>query len=334
MRAMVLDQPAPVEQNPLRFRDISTRKPGRNELLLQVLACGVCHTDLHIVEGELPTHKLPVVPGHQIIGKVEEAGELEFQKGQRVGVPWLHTSCGRCEYCQRGEENLCENARFTGYDVDGGYAEYVTVDCRAAYPLPEGYRDDQLAPLLCGGVIGYRAYRLSGVQKGEVLGLYGFGSSAHLVLQMALWEGVEVFVMTRSPEHQRLARSLGASFSGSSENRLPCPLHAAIIFAPAGELVLRALAVLRRGGRVITAGIYSSPIPSMDYRFLYQEHKVQSVTNSTRDDVRGVLALASHAHFQVETELFPLSEANRVLQLLKTSKVRASAVLQPTEMMS
>jgi propanol-preferring alcohol dehydrogenase len=330
MMVMELERPALIELDPLVARERPIRKPLPEEILIQVSACGVCHTDLHIVEGELPPHRLPLIPGHQIVGRVSAIPESEndFKKGDLVGVPWLHTVCKKCDYCQRGQENLCNTASFTGYDVDGGYAEYVTVNREAVYHLPFGYADEELAPLLCGGVIGYRAYQAAGLRKGDVLGLFGFGSSAHLVLQMALHDGLRVYVVTRSPEHQKLAKKLGADFAGSIDDRLPRPLRAAILFAPVGDLVVKALSLMEKGGRVIHAGIYSSPLPGMDYSLIYGERVITSVTNSTRNDVKKLLEFAEKMHFHIQTETYSLSEANQVLQLLKQSRIKASAVLK------
>lgn len=330
MRAMVLEKIASIESSPLVFKEVVLRGIQRDEVLIKVSACGVCHTDLHIVEGELPPHKLPLIPGHQIVGKVVEKGERvkNLDVGQRVGVPWINQVCGRCRFCKQDMENLCENALFTGYDLDGGYAEFAVFKESAVYPLPDGYADEEFAPLLCGGVIGYRAYRKSGVRSGNLLGLFGFGSSAHLVAQMALFEGVRVFVFTRSPEHQELARELGASFVGRAEDAPPEKLDAAIIFAPVGYLVKIALEYLRPGGRVVTAGIYSTPIPEISYQLIYGERCLQSVANSTRKDVQELIEFAKKLRFRTQIELFPLEEANRALLLLKESKIRASAVLK------
>lgn len=330
MQAMVLEKIAPIESSPLVFKKVTLRDIQGDEVLIKVSACGVCHTDLHIVEGELPPHKLPLIPGHQIVGRVVEKGEeaQNLDVGQRVGVPWINQVCGECRFCKQGMENLCENALFTGYDLDGGYAEFAVFKESAVYPLPDGYTDEEFAPLLCGGVIGYRAYRKSGVKGGDLLGLFGFGSSAHLVAQMALFEGVRVFVFTRSPEHQKLAWELGASFVGRAEDAPPEKLDAAIIFAPVGYLVKVALEYLHPGGRVVTAGIYSTPIPEIPYQLIYGERCLQSVANSTRKDVQELIEFAEKLRFRTQIELFPLEEANRALLLLKESKIRASAVLK------
>lgn len=327
MRAMVLER----QGTPLVLYDLPVPEPGDKEVLVEVQACGVCHTDLHIVEGELPAHRLPLIPGHQIVGKVVQVGKdvSGIAPGDLVGTPWLFSVCGVCLFCQRGKENLCENARFTGYDVDGGYAEYFLAQKDSVYPLPQGYEVVELAPLLCGGVIGYRAYRATGLEEGDILALFGFGSSAHLVLQMARYEGHDVFVFTRSPHHKELARQLGAAFVGDAEEEPPVPFQAAIVFAPSGVLIRKALEHLAPGGRVVAAGIYATPIPEIPYELIYRERSIQSVANSTRRDVREFLAMAGRYHFAVSTEVYPLEEANTVLEKLKKREITASAVLVP-----
>ncbi len=331
MRAMVLEQPRPADESPLSLRELSIPEAGPGDVRVRVRACGVCHTDLHTVEGDLPLPKLPIVPGHQIVGRVEALGRdvRSFREGDRVGIPWLHRTCGECAYCRKGLENLCESARFTGYHVDGGYAEAAVVPEFFAYPLPEQFSDHQAAPLLCAGIIGYRALRLSGVHAGERLGLYGFGASAHIVIQLARHRGSEVYVFTRAESHRELARSLGAAWVGGAQDPPPAPLDGAIIFAPLGALVLDALGALRKGGTVALAGITMSPIPQIDYdQLLYHERIVRSVANSTREDARQLLRLAAEVPVRVEVETFPLEQANRALQLLKHSQVRGAAVLE------
>jgi propanol-preferring alcohol dehydrogenase len=295
-----------------------------------VSACGVCHTDLHTVEGDLPLRKLPLVIGHQIAGVVDAvgAGVRRFHVGDRVGVPWLYSTCGRCAYCLRGLENLCENARFTGYDVNGGYAEMMTVSEDFAYPLPANFSDVEAAPLLCAGIIGYRALRLSNIQPGESLGLYGFGASAHIVAQLARHQGCAIFVFTRTESHRALAQWLGAAWVGRAEDQPPREIDAAIIFAPAGPLVLDALRVLRKGGTVTLAGISMSPIPQLDYKMLYHERIVRSVANSTREDARNLLRLAAEIPIRTEIETFPLEQANEALRALKESRIRGAGVLR------
>ncbi|CAG0945840.1 alcohol dehydrogenase, propanol-preferring [Anaerolineae bacterium] len=330
MNAMVLHHARRVEENPLEFVEVETPTPRANEIKIAVRMCGVCHTDLHTVEGEIGLPKIPIIPGHQIVGVVESAGQnvTRFRVGDRVGVPWLNSTCGACEFCKREQENLCENARFTGLHADGGYAEYTIVRQDFAYKIPDVFSDAQAAPLLCGGVIGYRALRLSELQPGERLGLYGFGSSAHIVLQIARHWKCQVYVFTRSEEHSELARQLGAAWTGHAEEMLPHLIDRAIVFAPVGSLVLDALRVLRKGGTVAHAGIYSTPIPQMDYNLLYHERTVRSVANSTRQDVEDLLRVAAEIPVRTEVETFSLREANRVLQKLKQSQIRGSAVLE------
>ncbi|MEN3203462.1 MAG: zinc-dependent alcohol dehydrogenase family protein [Atribacterota bacterium] len=327
MKAMVLEK----QGSPLVLRNLPIPEPKDEEVLVEVQACGVCHTDLHIFEGELPARRLPLILGHQIVGKVVTVGKnvSGIASGDLVGTPWLFSVCGECVFCRRGRENLCENARFTGYDVDGGYAEYFLAHRDSVYPLPQDYKVTELAPLLCGGVIGYRAYRAAGLEKGDVLALFGFGSSAHLVLQMARYEGHEVFVFTRSPHHKLLAWELGASFVGDAEDTPPATFQAALVFAPSGYLIRKALEHLAPGGKVVACGIYATPIPEIPYELIYKERSVQSIANSTRNDVRELLAMAKQYHFTVSTEVYPLEEANVVLERLKKREIRASAVLVP-----
>ena len=330
MKAMLLKRARRVEDNPLEFADVETPTPRADEIRIAVRACGVCHTDLHTVEGEIALPKLPVIPGHQIVGVVESVGAnvARFRVGERVGVPWLNWTCGECEYCQRGLENLCANARFTGQHVDGGYAEFVVLNENFSYKIPEVFTDAQAAPLLCGGVIGYRALRVSGLQPGERIGLYGFGSSAHIALQIARHWQCEAYVFTRSEEHRALAQQLGAAWTGGAGDTPPRLIDRAIIFAPVGDLVLDALRVTRKGGTVAHAGVYSTPIPQLDYNLLYNERVIRTVANSTRQDAEDLLRVAAEIPVRTEIEIFPLREANRVLQLLKASKVRGSAVLE------
>ena len=330
MKAMVLRRARLVDDNPLEFAQVETPAPRTNEIRIAVRVCGVCHTDLHTVEGEIALPKLPVIPGHQIVGMVESVGQgvSRFRVGDRVGVPWLNWTDGTCDYCKRGLENLCENARFTGLHVDGGYAEYTIVHENFAYRIPDVFDDAQAAPLLCGGVIGYRALVLSGLQPGERIGLYGFGSSAHIALQIARHWKCEAYIFTRSEEHRALARQLGAAWAGRAEETPPLPIDRAIIFAPVGSLVLDALRVMRKGGTVALAGIYSTPIPQLDYSLLYHERVIRSVANSTRQDATELFWVAAEIPVRTEVEVFPLREANRALQLLKQSKIRGSAVLE------
>ncbi len=329
MNAMVLRRARPVDENPLESAQVETPTPHANEIRIAVSVCGVCHTDLHTVEGEIALPKLPVIPGHQIVGMVDQTGRdvTRFRVGDRVGVPWLNWTCGVCDFCKRGQENLCENARFTGQHVDGGYAEYTIVDEKFAYKIPDVFADAQAAPLLCGGVIGYRALRLSDLQRGERIGLFGLGASAHITLQIARHWQCEAYVFTRGEEHRRLARELGAAWAGGAEETPPKLIDRAIVFAPVGALVLDALRVMRKGGTVAHAGIYSTPIPQIDYNLLYHERTIRSVANSTRQDAEELLKVAAEIPVRTEVEMFPLREANRVLQMLKASQIRGAAVL-------
>jgi alcohol dehydrogenase, propanol-preferring len=330
MRAMVLDQPKPAEQNPLQLRDLPAPSPGPAEIRLSVRYCGLCHTDLHTVEGDLALPRLPIVPGHQIVGVVDAtgAGVSTFREGDRVGIPWLYSTCGECQYCRKGLENLCENARFTGYHINGGYAEQTVVAGSFAYPLPKSFSDENAAPLLCAGIIGYRSFRLSGVQRGERLGLYGFGASAHIVIQFARHLGCKVYVFTRAESHRRVALRLGAAWVGTAQERPPEPLDAAIIFAPAGALVVDALRAVRKGGTVALAGITMTAIPQIDYADLYHERILRSVANSTRQDAREFLELAAEVPVRTEVEIFPLEQANQALEALKHSRIEGAGVLK------
>jgi propanol-preferring alcohol dehydrogenase len=327
---MVLKRARHVDENPLELAEVETPTPRVHEIRIAVRACGVCHTDLHTVEGEITLPRLPVIPGHQIVGVVDRVGQnaSHFRVGDRVGVPWLNFTDGTCDYCKRGQENLCENARFTGLHVDGGYAEYAIVNENFAYRIPDVFSDAQAAPLLCGGVVGYRALRLSDLQIGERIGLYGFGSSAHIAIQIARHWQCEVYVFTRSGEHRALAQQLGAAWVGRAEETPPHAIDRAIVFAPVGNLVLDALRVMRKGGTVVLAGIYSTPIPPMDYGLIYHERTVRSVANSTRQDAEDLLKVAAEISVRTEVEIFPLREANRALQLLKESKIRGAGVLE------
>jgi alcohol dehydrogenase, propanol-preferring len=333
MRAMVLDEPRPAGQNPLALRDVPLPDPNAGEIRVRVRCCGVCRTDLHIVESDLKLPKTPLIPGHQVVGIVDATGPGTklFREGDRVGVPWLYSTDGDCPYCRRGQENLCETGRFTGFHVDGGYAEAVIVRQDFAYSVPRQFDDEHAAPLLCAGVIGYRSFKLSNVRPGERLGMYGFGGSAHIVLQIARHLGCEVYVFTRGAAHRELARKLGAAWTGTSEDALPEPLDAAILFSPAGALVPVALRAVRKGGTVALAGITMSQIPAMDYELLYQERVLRSAANSTRDDVRECLRLAAEVPVKTEVEVFPLEQANQALQALEHSRIDGAAVLRVTE---
>jgi propanol-preferring alcohol dehydrogenase len=322
---MILDVPG----EPLRAAEVPVPEPGEGQLLLRVHCCAVCRTDLHVVDGELPHPRLPLIPGHQIVGTVEKIGERAdgFTVGDRVGVPWLGWTDGECRYCLSGRENLCENARFTGYQIDGGYAEYAVADPRFCFPIPEDFPDLQAAPLLCAGLIGHRSLRFAG--DAERLGLYGFGASAHIVAQVAAHEGRRIFAFTspHDEEAQEFARELGAEWAGSSEEAPPEELDAAIIFAPVGALVPVALRAVARGGTVVCAGIHMSDIPSFPYEILWGERSVRSVANLTRQDGLDFLALAPEVPVRTEVVPFPLEEANQALDALRGGHLRGAAVL-------
>lgn len=330
MKALLLSRQSPVETSPLRLAEVPEPNPPPGSLLVRVRACGVCRTDLHIVEGELPAQRLPLIPGHQIVGEVVAAGDEadRVRIGERVGIPWLYSTCGECAFCRRGQENLCQRAQFTGWHVDGGYAEYVVAPAASAYPLPAGFSDEQVAPLLCAGVIGYRTLRLSGVGPGERVGLYGFGASAHVVIQIARHWDCEVYVFSRTPEHRELALALGAAWVGDARDEPPALLDGAVVFAPAGWIAREALRVTRQGGTVALAGIYMSPIPEVDYNLIYHERVLRSAANSTRQDVREVLRLASEIPIRTEVEKYPMEAANRALAEMKASEISGAGVLE------
>jgi len=330
MFAMLLEQPRRAEERPLVAAEIAAPVPGPGQLRVRVSCCGLCHTDLHTVEGELRIPRLPLVPGHQVVGVVDArgAGVSRVKEGDRVGVAWLHSTDGSCGFCRRGEENLCDHARFTGLDANGGYAEAMVVGEDFCYPLPPGFSDEHAAPLLCAGIIGYRSYRLSGVARSDRLGLYGFGASAHIVLQFARHLGNEVYVFTRAEGHRELARRLGAAWVGDAREQPPALLDAAIIFAPAGALVPEALRVTRKGGTVALAGITMSAIPPLDYALLYHERGLRTVANSTRQDAREFLELAAAVPVRTEVQCFALAEANEALVALKHSRIAGAGVLQ------
>jgi alcohol dehydrogenase, propanol-preferring len=332
MRAYLLRTPAPVDSRPLELSEVERPAPGDGELLLKVNACGVCRTDLHVVEGELPVRKSPVIPGHQVVGHVASvgAGAEGFKEGDRVGLAWLNRTDGVCRFCRAGRENLCERAEFTGWTRDGGYADFVAAPAQFVYPLPEGFDDAQAAPLLCAGIIGYRALRLTGLEnwKGARLGIYGFGAAGHVSIQIARSRGAEVYVMTRDRErHQALAEELGAAWTGGASEEPPVKLDAAIIFAPAGELVPVALKALDKGGALVTGGIHMSDIPSFPYELIYGERAVRSVANNTRADGREFLEEAARAGVRTHVQTFPLDEANDALIALKNDAIRGAAVL-------
>jgi len=318
--------------NPMRLLSVPLPQIGPRQLLIRVRACGVCRTDLHIVDGELPLPRLPLILGHEIVGEVVATGRQTsgFRLGDRVGVPWLGWTCGDCRYCRRGDENLCDRALFTGYTLDGGYAEYAVADPRYCFHLPAAYGDAEAAPLLCAGLIGYRTYRLAGL-RGERLGIYGFGAAAHIVAQIAVHEGRRVFAFTRPGDTaaQQFALSLGAAWAGGSDQRPPEELDAALIFAPVGELVPAALAACGKGGVVVSGGIHMSAIPSFPYRLLWGERQVRSVANLTRRDGEELLALAPRVPVKTAVTTFPLEQANDALEQLRRGRLEGAAVLVP-----
>ena len=330
MKALLLKQTAPIEDRPIELADVTEPRPGEKQVKIDVQFCGVCHTDLHIVEGDLEVPRLPLIPGHQIIGRVEELGKgvEKFSVGDRVGVPWLYSTCGECEFCRNHQENLCENIRFTGLDADGGFAEKTVSEEDFTYQIPGGLSSEKVSPLLCGGVIGYRALELSGAGEGDNLGLYGFGSSAHMVIQMARYRGSQVYVFTRSEEHRKLDRELGGRWEGSDKDDPPRKMDTSIIFAPAGWIVPEALRVAKKGGKVVTAGIHMSPIPEFTYDLLWGERTLTSVANSTRRDVKELLKLSEEIPIETTVETYPLEEGPEVLEKLKKSEIEASAVLK------
>jgi propanol-preferring alcohol dehydrogenase len=329
MKICLLNSPARIETNPLQFTDVPAPNPDKGEVLVRVHACGVCRTDLHVIEGELPQRKSPVIPGHQVVGVVEQQGEgsHRYAIGARVGVAWLHHTDGVCRYCRMGEENLCDNPTFTGYSVDGGYAEYIVAPEDFVYAIPEGFRDEQAAPLLCAGIIGFRSLRLSGIKPGGRLGFYGFGAAAHVAIQVARHWNVTVYASTRDARHQKLALELGAAWAGGTLDAPPEKLDAAIVFAPAGEIVPAALAALCKGGVLVLGGIHMSPIPSFPYDLLYQERMIRSVANNTRQDGEDFLRIAAEIPIRMHTQVYPLSEANRALNALKNDAIPGAAVL-------
>ncbi len=331
MRAMVLHEQAQIETRPLRLEEVPEPRPGPGRVRLRVTACGICHTDLHVVEGDLAPHKMPVIPGHQILGRIDEVGEGvgRTRSGDRVGVPWLHETCGRCEFCTTERENLCPEARFTGYDVDGGFSEFVTVSEAFAYRIPDGFSDLDAAPLLCAGIIGYRALRLSEARPGCRLGLVGFGASAHVTIQVAVHQGMEVYVLTRSEGHRRLAEKLGAVWTGRPDETPPAELDAAVIFAPAGELVPMTLKRMKKGATIALGGIHMTLIPPIDYADWWGERTIRSVANSTRADAEGLLKAAASIPIRTHVETFSLEQANEALIALKESRIDGAGVLIP-----
>ncbi len=327
MRAMVLEAP----RQPLRAREVPVPKPNPEQVLIQIHACGVCRTDLHIVDGELTEPKLPLIPGHQIVGTVVRTGDHveQFNLGDRIGVPWLGYTDGTCRYCLRGQENLCDHPLFTGYTIDGGYAEYTVADQRYCFPLPESYTDTEVAPLLCAGLIGYRTYRLAG-ERVERLGIYGFGAAAHIVAQVAKHQGKRIYAFTRpgDTQGQEFARRLGAVWAGDSTEQPPDELDAALIFAPVGPLVVEALKATAKGGVVVSGGIHMSDIPSFPYSLLWEERIIRSVANLTRRDGEEFLEIAPKVPVKTEVQTFPLEQANEALNRLRGGQIQGAAVLE------
>jgi propanol-preferring alcohol dehydrogenase len=331
MKVMLLKAPRPVDEQPLESVELPDPDPGPGEIRVKVRVCGVCHTDLHIVRGELTAPLMPVIPGHQVVGIVDRLGKgaKRFAPGDRVGMAWLHRACGTCSFCRMGSENLCADARFTGYHSHGGFAEYTVIPEDFAYAIPDVFQDRDAAPLLCAGIIGYRSLGLSGAQPGQVLGLYGFGAAAHIVIQIAVHRGMKVFVFSRGESHLKLARELGAAWTGHTGDAPPDKINASIIFAPAGPIVPEALRWLEKGGTVALGGIYMSPIPELDYtRHLYDEKVLRSVTASTRRDGEELLQVAAEIPVRTRTEAFPLSEANEALIRLEQGRINGEAVLE------
>lgn len=327
---MVLARTADVNTSPLAFQQIAVPQPGPGQLLVRIRCCGICRTDLHVIEGELENPALPLVPGHQAVGVIDQIGSSVTGRkiGERVGIAWLQQTCGKCEFCLSGRENLCLSARFTGYHVNGGYAAYALVPEPFAYPIPDPFSDAEAAPLLCAGIIGYRALRLSGIQPGQRLGLYGFGASAHIAIQIARHWGCDVYVCSLKAEHRKLAEELGARWVGGAMDRPPVSLHGSIIFAPAGELVPPALRALERGGTLALAGIHMSPIPSLHYeRDVFGERTLRSVTANTRQDGKDLLREAAAIPIRPLVQQFPLKQANEALQALKAGSIKGAGVL-------
>jgi alcohol dehydrogenase, propanol-preferring len=328
MRAAVLEEAG----QPLQLRIVPLPRPGPGQILLRVLACGVCRTDLHIADGELTKPKLPLILGHEIVGEIVELGMdvTNLRRGQRVGVPWLGYTCGTCEYCRAGQENLCDRPLFTGYTIDGGFAEYAAADQRYCFSLQQNADSAEAAPLLCAGLIGYRSYKMAG-QGLQRLGIYGFGAAAHIIAQVAVWEGKDVYAFSRPGDRdaQEFALRLGARWAGGSDERPPLPLDAALIFAPVGALVPAALEAVRKGGIVVCGGIHMSDIPSFPYSLLWEERQIRSVANLTRQDGEDLLTIAPQVPVLTEVTVFPLEKANQALENLRAGKLQGAAVLIP-----
>jgi alcohol dehydrogenase, propanol-preferring len=330
MKAMILEQMAPIEQNPLRMADVPDIAPGPGEVRIRVACCGVCRTDLHVIEGDLPQKTMPIIPGHQVVGRVDALGAQSgrFRPGDRIGIAWLRHTCGTCDYCRGGRENLCAQSRYTGYHAHGGYADFAVVPEAFAYALPAAFDDAHAAPLLCAGIVGYRALQRAGVPDGGTLAIYGFGSSAHIIFQIARHRGARIFVVTRGKEHQQLAVRMGAAWAGDDARHMPEKTDSAIVFAPVGHLVPPALEMLRKGGTLSLAGIHMTDIPPLQYeKHLFHERDIHSVTANTREDGEELLREAAAAGVQAEVTTYPLEEANRALQDVKEGRISGTAVL-------
>lgn len=330
MKAMVLEKHAAIETSPLKWTDVPTPEPGDQEIRVKVTACGICRTDLHVIEGELPTQMLPVIPGHQVVGIVDKMGSRckRFSKGARVGIAWLRWTCGHCEFCKAGKENLCSESQYTGYHAHGGYAEYTIINENYAYEIPEVFDDEQAVPLLCAGIVGYRALQRSLLPDGGTLAIFGFGSSAHMIMQIALHRSCKLMVVTRGKGHRELARRMGATWVGESSTDVPEKADSAIIFSPVGEIVPQALMVLKKGGTLSLAGIHMSEIPPLDYtQHLFFERNIHSVTANTREDGINFLNEASAIPIQPHIKAYPLYDANLALQDLKADRINGTGVL-------
>lgn len=329
MKAIVLEKQQYLEKNPLRFKDVPTPEPKDDEIRININICGACRTDLHIVEGELPAHKMPVIIGHQIVGRVDKLGKSvsKWKLGDRVGVPWLYKTCGKCKYCKSGKENLCDNAVFTGYDANGGFAQYTVISQDFAYQLPKNYSDLEVAPLLCAGVIGYQAFQATGLKNEGRLGLFGFGSSAHIIIQVAIHLGLEVYVVSRTQKELDLAKNLGAKWVGHINDDMGTVLDAGIVFAPSGELLVQSLEKLDKGGRIVSAGIYTTPLPGFDYSLIYPEKCLTSIAHTTRQNVSSFLKVASEFKIKTQINKYELKDAQLALLNIKNSKISGSTML-------
>lgn len=331
MKAVVLYEQKSLEERPLRIvDDHPDPRPGEHEIRLAISLCGACRTDLHIIEGDIPAHKMPVIVGHQIVGRVDRTGGkvTTWKNGDRAGIPWLYKTCGTCKYCKNNMENICDNAMFTGYDANGGFAEFVTIHEDFAYELPHAYDDLHAAPLLCAGVIGYQAFQATGLKSPGKIGLFGFGSSAHIVIQVAIHLGHEVYVVSRTDRELELAEELGAAWVGHSEDDMGTLLDAGIVFAPSGELIVNALARLDKGGCLVSAGIYASPLPGFDYALLWPEKHITAIANTSRRNVRAFLDIASRFKIKASTTVYPLDSVHEALLSIKHSKISGSTILR------